>query len=130
MSGFARYAGIGLLVFLVGCSGEVKLVPVEGTVTYAGQPLPAGVIVFCPDPERGNEGPLAQAAIGPDGHFVLQTEGKAGAVPGWHRITLSSPPLPQLGGVALPTRYCHPDLSGQSFEIKSDTANTCLIRLE
>jgi hypothetical protein len=130
MSGLARHAWVGLLLLLIGCSGEVKLVPVEGTVTYAGQPLPAGVIVFCPDTDRGNEGPLAQAAIGPDGRFVLQTEGKPGAVPGWHRITLSSPPLPQLGVASLPARYCHPDLSGQSFEIKPDTTNTCQIRLE
>lgn len=130
MSGFARHLWLGISLLLVGCTGEVKLVPVEGTVTLAGQPVPAGVIVFCPDAERGNDGPLSQSVIGPDGHFVLMTEGKAGAIPGWHRVTLSSPPLTQNGNRPLAARYAHPDLSGQTIEIKMDQPNLCQIRLD
>ena len=129
MSGFGRHFCAVLGFFLIGCSGETRLVPVEGTVSFAGQPVTGGVIVFCPDSNRGNDGPLAQAAIAPDGHFSLLTDGKPGAIVGWHRITLTTSPQ-DLNGSSLPGRYSNPDLSGQSYEVKQTQPNNCQIRLD
>src|SRR5262249_16864181 len=87
----------GLLLVAVGCGpSEVPLAPVSGQVFYQGKPLAGGTIVFAPDHERGASGALARGEIGPDGHYVLSTDERPGAVLGWHRITIaaSAPPLP------------------------------------
>ena len=110
----ARALGIGMALLqlaLAGCGGEAKLAPVEGRVLFRGQPLRGGTIVFTPDPDRGNSGPLATAEIGADGRFVLTSGGKPGAVPGWHRVTVAPPALPPTAAIGelrpLPRRYSH-----------------------
>ena len=52
---------------------------VSGTVTYKGQPVVAGQVIFEPDPEKGNTGPQGYARI-KDGEF--QTVPKRGSVGG------------------------------------------------
>lgn len=49
---------------LVGCkpAGDPRL-PLEGSVTLAGRPVPAGRIDFLPDTTRGGDGPAGFAAI-------------------------------------------------------------------
>src|SRR2546430_11681591 len=77
------------LFFFAGCEGgAAPLAPVSGKVFYQNQPLPRGTIVFVPDADRGNNGPLAQGTIQPGGNYTVQTEGKAGALPGWYRVTV------------------------------------------
>jgi hypothetical protein len=100
-------------------------------VNFRGQPLPGGFIVFTPDPERGGRGPLAFGKIEADGRYVLTTDGKPGAVVGWHRITIaaSSSNTPGYNAV-LPAHYCDPDQSGQSFEVLPDQVNSHDLNLE
>jgi hypothetical protein len=114
-------------VLSAGCGkGESSLAQVRGTVTYHGTPLTSGFIVFTPDADMGNSGPIAEAEIGPDGTFTLSTDGHAGAAPGWHRVTIGTlDPASEL-----PARYRNPDLSGQSHEVKADVVNIFDIRLE
>src|SRR5689334_1452970 len=59
----AAFASLSLLA-LAGCgeSGPQRF-NVSGTVTYAGQPLPAGVIWFDPDFSKQNDGPQGYAFI-------------------------------------------------------------------
>ena len=86
-----RLQTIGIIgsVFLAGCEGgTAPLAPVSGKVFYQNQPLPRGTIVFVPDADRGNNGPLAQGTIQPGGIYTVQTEGKPGALPGWYRVTV------------------------------------------
>jgi hypothetical protein len=104
----------GALLLAAGCSRGPTLAPVSGRVFYRGKPLSGGTIVFTPAPERGNSGPLATSAIGPDGRYTLSTDGKKGAVPGWHRITIASAPK----STALPRDYRDPELSGLVREVK------------
>jgi hypothetical protein len=112
-----------------GCGSAKTGYPlVTGRVYYHGQPVAGGLIVFTPDEERGNTGPLAKAIIGPDGRFSLRSEGKLGAAPGWHRVTIAPAPVASKS-VRLqlyqspPIRLRSPQLSGLSREVKADAAN-------
>ncbi len=121
-----------LLAFLavsVGCEGGAdELAPVSGQVFYRGQPLAGGTIVFAPDPERGGHGPLACGAIGPDGRYALCSEGRHGAVAGWHRITIA--PTDFSGDTPLPRHYSDPEHSGLSREVQAGKPNAIDLHLD
>jgi hypothetical protein len=111
---------------VAGCSrSEPTLTPVQGRVFHRGQPLPGGTIVFTPDVSRGGRGPQAWAEIDSEGRFSLKTDGRHGAAPGWHRITIAP-----LGEYRLPSRYRDPDQSGQRVEVKSDRSSPYDLHLE
>jgi hypothetical protein len=80
---------IALLVALgiPGCGGPdgPPRYPVEGTVTYQGEPVPVGRIVFEPDDSKGIRGPAASATID-EGRF--ETRPGKGAVGGPHRVRI------------------------------------------
>lgn len=104
-----------LLVCLSGCGkGEAQLVPVEGRIVYRGQPVDAGTVVFTPDTERGNTGPIAWAEIQPDGRFRLKSDDRDGATLGWHRVTIAG----SSQRVVLPTYYRDPERSRLVRELK------------
>ena len=115
------------ILLLTGCgkNDPPPLVPVKGQVWYQGQPLTGGMVVFTPDIQRGGSGPQAWAKIGSDGTFVLMTEARTGATPGWHRITIATESTP-----SLPTRFHDPEQSLQFFEVKADQPNVCDLRLD
>ncbi|MBN1910391.1 MAG: hypothetical protein JW818_11670 [Pirellulales bacterium] len=49
---------------LAGCwGGDSRCVDLRGEVTWKGKPVPAGYVVFSPDPKKGNSGPQGTAAI-------------------------------------------------------------------
>lgn len=53
-----------VFLLLTSCSQEPSnRVDVWGTVTFKGQPVPAGVIVMNPDFAKGNDGPQGMAEI-------------------------------------------------------------------
>ncbi|MFO0881309.1 MAG: hypothetical protein U0840_28755 [Gemmataceae bacterium] len=120
----------GLLLFalllLAGCGRNGgKLAPVQGRVFHKGQPVAGGTIVFTPDPERGGTGQQSWARIGDDGTYYLQTEGRPGASPGWHRITVSAAQADKL-----PHHFRDPELSEQRFEVKASRTNVCDLNLD
>lgn len=126
-----RRGAILLGLALLGCGRDDKLTPVHGHVYYHGKPLAGGTIVFTPDPERGGHGPLACGEIDADGRYSLHTGDAAGAVPGWHRVTIApaggTPALPRSAGVPpasaaldLPRKYGDPAQSGLVREVKDD----------
>ena len=63
-----------------GCGGPT-VYHVSGSVTHAGQPLPAGVIYFDPDYTNGNDGPQGYAHI-KDGRYSTSAIGGAGVLGG------------------------------------------------
>lgn len=118
----------------MGCSQSPSedLTPVQGTVTFEGEPLSGGMIVFTPDPEQGNRGPVSVGKIDADGHYQLKSEeGTPGAVPGWHRVTIAAPARPlalahsklHASDGLFPAKYRHPEQSGLRREVRAAETN-------
>jgi hypothetical protein len=140
---FIRLAGITIALLVgAGCHGRPEpRAAVHGRITYKGDPLCAGVIVFVPDTSRGFRGPLAHAEIHADGRYALQTgdAAGAGAGAGWYRVTVAAVAAPPalLDGhrypiplSLLPERYRSVDLSGLTCEVKAEQDNTIDFNLE
>ncbi len=77
-------------VCLLGCGGDKgpKRYRISGTVTYQGEPVPMGTVMFEPDSSAGNSGAAGSAAI-KDGKFDSGADG-VGFVGGPHRITVQA----------------------------------------
>lgn len=136
----ALASAAGLLLTAAGCEqGAGSVTPVQGRVTYRGTPLRTGLIVFTPDAVRGGHGPLARAAIQEDGTYRLWTGDRAGAVPGWHRVTVVAVEASSAfsgGGrlVAprslLPDKYRAPESSELACEVHAGRDNRIDFNLE
>ncbi len=78
-----------LVCFSAGCgSGRYafETVPVEGTVTLNGEPLPDALVTFHPE-----NGRLASGKTDKAGEYKLvYLEGKSGVLPGKHKVTIST----------------------------------------
>lgn len=85
-------AAAALIVIAVGCgeSGP-SLVPVTGVVTCNGKPLEGAVIVFHPD-STNKEGLPGEDITGPDGNYVVNSNGRSGLVPGKYHILVTKLP--------------------------------------
>jgi hypothetical protein len=85
--------GLLLLVLLSGCGSSdgsgPKLAPVTGRVIFNNEAVTAADIFFIPDAEKGNRGDMASAILQTDGSFIMETNTKAGVVPGAYKVTVS-----------------------------------------
>ena len=63
------------LILAAGCSSEDTLYDVSGTVTFAGKPVPKGLIFFDPDASKGGTGGQGFANI-LDGKYTTAGKGK------------------------------------------------------
>ncbi len=82
-------AALGLTLF-AGCGAKSDGPPryrVSGTVTFAGNPVPEGTLIFDPDPQAGNSGPQGSAKIR-DGKFDTNIDG-VGVIGGPHIVRLT-----------------------------------------
>ncbi len=71
---------LGILLAVAGCGEDgPKRYQVSGRVTYQGNPIPVGEVVFEPDPSKNNSGPGSVAQI-KDGAY--RTEPGMGVVGG------------------------------------------------
>jgi hypothetical protein len=60
---------------------------VSGLVTFKGDPVEFGDILFVPDGSKGNKGVPAMGSIGKDGRYVMSTqESGDGVIAGFHRV--------------------------------------------
>jgi hypothetical protein len=119
-----------LLAMLSGCeSSDLPLATVHGTVTYQGQPLDHGMVVFIP--EKGTPGPQVVGKIQSDGTFRIQTLQWDGAAVGWHTVLVHCRGLAKQEGQAptgvpptqftvtqLPKQYSVQAESPLRFEVK------------
>ncbi|QDV69719.1 hypothetical protein Poly24_34360 [Rosistilla carotiformis] len=111
---------IGLcLAALLGCEARIPLVPVTGTVTIDGEPLPMGSIMVAPA-----SGPVAYGTIDREGRFTLQTRDGEGCVVGTHPVSITASEMVQ-GGAAIrrlvPERYSDFASSELSIEVTDPT---------
>jgi hypothetical protein len=94
-----RIVASGLIVLSVGCNSENRVATgtVSGVVTYNGDPLQIGSLLFVPV----GGGPSAEANIGTDGSFEMGTyDDDDGAVLGEHQVMITAFTAP--GGSGLP----------------------------
>jgi len=84
----------GSILVAAGCgpSGPARY-QLEGQVTFAGRPVPNGLIRFEPDGTQGNGGPVGYAAI-KDGRYSTTTAGSKGALEGPIVAYLTGGPAP------------------------------------
>ncbi len=105
---------VGLLALGTGCSERgPEFFPVAGRVTYNGEPLPYGTIMFQPD-----KGPIAVGELQPDGSYKLISgaDQQPGAVSGMHRVSFQPPPKKFLvPPEELETRHAPPPVEEQPF---------------
>jgi hypothetical protein len=74
---------IGLLA--AGCSSQVPVAPVEGTLMVKGKPLANIKVDFLPE----TTGPRSSGVTDSNGHFILTCEdGRPGALVGTHRVVV------------------------------------------
>ncbi|MCI0456797.1 MAG: carboxypeptidase-like regulatory domain-containing protein [Gemmataceae bacterium] len=87
----ARLLVVGLALLVgVGCSKEIPVGEVEGTVRLGGAALANVAIEFLPDPEKNTNGPRSTAVTDAQGRYRLRCDDQRnGAVVGWHRIVLA-----------------------------------------
>jgi len=122
------FMAFAAILVLGGCGqqGRLTTVPVRGTVTLDGKPLPYGQVLFMPDNGRVAKGEIV------DGRFTLGTYSASdGAVLGKHRVSVTArkpvetnlnDPLavPQYNPSLIPERYSDPATSGLVFEVTAD----------
>ncbi len=130
---FLLFCAVGLS----GCDGSEPhptLVNVHGLVSYLERPLSGGSIVFIPDEEHGNTGPLVHADIQPDGTYSLRNSERPGVPPGSYRVTVrSSGPLPGQGGQYWPQppeKYSDPRTSGLTCKVLAVEQHTINFHLQ
>ena len=81
-----------LAVCVPGCRQKEKLGAVSGKVTFQGQPVGAGAVVFT----NKSKGVFMTAKIDEQGQFKVVMAKGAGLPPGEYQISVS-PPVPDIG---------------------------------
>ena len=84
--------GLVFSTAMMGCGESAPQAAVSGKVTYMGEAVKGGTLIFGPLGE-GKVGQPATATIKPDGTYVLGTNSTSdGALVARHHITFSPPP--------------------------------------
>lgn len=76
-----------LLLVLVGCESKPKLAEVSGTVTFKGQPIPAGDVSFTP--EVSVAGGQLQMYMVKDGKYDSTETPGMGLLPGKYKVRIN-----------------------------------------
>jgi len=82
---------VPLIAALGGCSSGngLSLGKVRGKITYEGEPVHGGEVLFVPDTKKGSAGPPAAGTISEDGSYIMSTqESGDGAVVGVHNVAI------------------------------------------
>jgi hypothetical protein len=125
-------------VLATGCQKGPAVGSVSGKVTYNGQPLPYGNVVFQPP-----SGQPAGGAIQPDGTFRLSTFSEYdGAIIGPHKVRVGcytsqspsqankkSPGEASLGQLLIPTKYTFADQSGLTATVPAEGLSEVVFEL-
>jgi hypothetical protein len=122
----AVVAGAAAVSLTGGCGSKTPPGPatVRGKVTFNGQPVAGGLVVFTPDPRRGGSGKPARSETAADGSFALSLGDSPHIPPGWYRVSLApAPALPDplsaSQSPSFPARLARPDLSGLEREVRA-----------
>lgn len=93
---------------------------ISGQVSFQGQPLAGGMIVFSPHPERGPAAKPAHAVIAPDGRYRVLSAGSPYVPAGWYCVAIADSAensALESPGRAFPAALKRPDRSGVEREV-------------
>jgi len=111
MRGLTRVLVAAILIGVTACGpgNGLNLAQVRGRVTYKGEPVKDGTVMFEPDDSKGNRGPQAMGNLKSDGTYILSSQDPGdGAVVGMHRVgVLGIDPNP-VSAEALPSPETDP----------------------
>jgi hypothetical protein len=112
--------------------GEKEATSIRGVVTFQGQAMAGGMIVFTPDPERGGQGPPLVADIAEDGSYAIVETPQRPILPGYYRVTLAPPPHWRYAPHAapFPLVLTRPDHSGLLRDIRAGQVNLYSFAIE
>ncbi len=109
-------------VIAVGCSSEPKRLEVSGTVSYKGQPVPSGSILFSPEDESVKS--MGGSAV-TNGQFKIPQA--TGLLPGKYKVSISYPdpkgPAPKEGeapGESRETKELLPAKYNSATELRAE----------
>lgn len=113
-----------------GCGGQFEAdqpVNITGRVSYQGQNLAEGVVLFSQETAFGCAADAVATNLSFDGYFVVSQSGHAGLPPGYYRIAISGR---MRNGLHIPSRYHDPASSGLRCKVESGQPLDLLIELE
>jgi len=125
------------ILSLPGCGSKDKanLLPVEGKVLLGDNLLATdehtkGTVALYPDKSKGNLSlEIPRGAIDAEGRFKILTGLKAGAAPGWYKVTVDAAkvldpknPYHSASGFLMPIRYIDKDESNLAFEVVANAS--------
>jgi hypothetical protein len=119
-------AGAALVSLTGGCGSKTPPpgpATVRGKVTFNGQPVAGGLVVFTPDPQRGGSGKPLHSETADDGGFQLLLDNSPHIPAGWYRVSLApAPAIPDpllaLQAPVFPAKLSRPDMSGIEREVR------------
>lgn len=76
-----------VVAFSIGCKPGPKIAQISGTVTFKGEPVPAGYITFTPDVAAGTLGQVVGFQIA-NGKYDSTTNVPPGLAPGTYKIRI------------------------------------------
>jgi hypothetical protein len=121
---------LAVISTLQGCGGLFEAdqpVNISGRVSYQGQILAEGVVLFSQETAFGIAADAVATNLSFDGYFVVNESGHAGLPPGYYRIAISGR---LRNGFHIPRRYHDPNTSGLRCKVDSGQPLDLLIELE
>jgi hypothetical protein len=79
----------GLALAFTGCGpgNGLTMGRVSGVVTYKGEPVEFGEVLFVPDSDKGNSGVPSMGRIEKDGRYTMSTQDAGdGVIAGYHKV--------------------------------------------
>jgi hypothetical protein len=94
---------IATALLLVGCGeGGPRLVPVDGTVTFNGEPLDAATVTFIPEATNAEQTSGVDVSD-PRGRFRIKYNDRTGLAPGRYKVLVDKKFIPK--GVKVPETF-------------------------
>jgi hypothetical protein len=97
---------IAAVCALYGCGpgNGLTMGRVSGLVTYNGQPVEFGEVLFVPDSSKGNNGVPSMGSIGKDGRYTMSTQdADDGVIAGFHKVGIRALDANKVGSDDTPT---------------------------
>ncbi len=122
-------AGVALGAMPTGCHRKeaTAVATVRGVVTFQGEPLGGGLVVFSPDHDRGHAGKSARGEVATDGTFSLSCAEGQSIAAGWYRVAIAPAPTLLIEAASdrpiFPRQLSRPDKSQLVREVKPGQEN-------